>query len=45
MNLVIERANFQPEFTSKVWDYLDARVTKFTVSEGQELRVKYTNVV
>ena len=25
--LVIERANYQPEFTSKVWDYLDARVT------------------
>lgn len=39
--LVIERANFQPEFTSKVWDYLDARVTKFTVAEGQRLRVKY----
>ncbi len=39
--LVIERANFQPEFTSKVWDYLDARVTKFTIAEGQKLRVKY----
>lgn len=39
--LVIERANFQPEFTSKVWDYLDARVTKFTVAEGQRLRKKY----
>lgn len=39
--LVIERANFQPEFTSKVWDYLDARVTKFTISEGQKLRKQY----
>ncbi|MGB7285568.1 MAG: lytic murein transglycosylase [Salaquimonas sp.] len=39
--LVLERANFQPEFTSEVWDYLDARVTKFTVSEGQKLRVQY----
>jgi len=39
--LVLERANFQPEFNSKVWDYLDARVTKFTVSTGQEHRKKY----
>ena len=39
--LVLERANYQPEFTSNIWDYLDARVTKFTVAEGQRLRVKY----
>ncbi len=39
--LVLERANFQPEFTSKIWDYLDARVTKFTIARGQELRVQY----
>ena len=39
--LVLERANYQPEFTSQVWDYLDARVTKFTVAEGQRLRLKY----
>ncbi|WP_075997380.1 lytic murein transglycosylase [Salaquimonas pukyongi] len=39
--LVLERANYQPEFTSKVWDYLDARVTKFTIAEGQRLRRKY----
>ena len=39
--LVLERANFQPEFTSKIWDYLDARVTKFTIARGQELRTQY----
>lgn len=37
---VIERANFQPEFTSKAWDYLDARVTKKTISEGQRYRAQ-----
>ncbi len=35
--LVIERANFQPEFTSKVWDYLDARVTRKSIEDGQRL--------
>jgi membrane-bound lytic murein transglycosylase B len=39
--LVLERANFQPEFTSQVWDYLDARATKFTIARGQELRIQY----
>jgi len=39
--LVLERANYQPEFTSQIWDYLDARVTKFTVAEGQRLRQQY----
>lgn len=39
--LVLERAKFQPEFKSKIWDYLDARVTKFTVAKGKELRKKY----
>ena len=39
--LVLERASFQPEFTSKIWDYLDARVTKFTIARGQELRTQY----
>lgn len=38
---VLERANFQPEFTSRTWDYLDARVTKFTVDRGRQLRVQY----
>ena len=38
---VIEKANYQPEFSSEIWDYLDARVTKFTVAKGQEMRQKY----
>ncbi len=38
---VLERANYQPEFTSETWDYIDARVTKFTVERGRELRKKY----
>ena len=38
---VIEKANYQPEFSSEIWEYLDARVTKFTVAKGQEMRQKY----
>jgi membrane-bound lytic murein transglycosylase B len=43
--LVLDRAGFQPEFNSHIWDYLDARVTKFTVSTGQEMRRKYAKVL
>lgn len=38
---VIKSANFQPEFKSKVWDYMDNRVTKSAVEKGQELKVQY----
>lgn len=38
---VIKSANFQPEFKSKVWDYMDNRVTKSAVEKGLEMKVKY----
>ncbi len=38
---VIKSANFQPEFKSKVWDYMDNRVTDSAVEMGLELKVKY----
>ncbi|MEL7430420.1 MAG: lytic murein transglycosylase [Pseudomonadota bacterium] len=38
---VIKSANFQPEFKSKVWDYMDNRVTDSAVETGNEMKVKY----
>lgn len=38
---VIESANFQPEFKSKVWDYMDNRITKSAIEKGQALKIQY----
>lgn len=38
---VIRKANFQPEFTSKIWDYLDSRVNPFTVRIGREMKARH----
>lgn len=38
---VIKSANFQPEFKSKVWDYMDNRVTDSAVEKGLEMKAKY----
>jgi len=38
---VIKAANYQPEFVSKVWDYLDTRVTESTIKNGLKMKAKY----
>jgi len=38
---VIRSANFQPEFKSKPWDYMDNRVTDSAVETGLEMKRKY----
>lgn len=38
---VIKSANFQPEFKSKVWDYLDNRITDSAIEKGLEMKVQY----
>ncbi len=38
---VIKSANYQPEFKSKVWDYMDNRITKSAIEKGLEMKVKY----
>lgn len=40
---VIKAANFQPEFKSTIWDYMDNRVTDSAVKIGLEMKVKYKN--
>lgn len=38
---VIKAANFQPEFKSKVWDYMDSRITDTSIKIGQEMKIKF----
>ncbi|MFB9952473.1 lytic murein transglycosylase [Rhizobium puerariae] len=38
---VLEKAAYQPEFKSKIWDYLDSRVNPYTVRIGREMAAKY----
>lgn len=38
---VLEKAQFQPEFTAPVWDYFDNRVHEHSVEVGREMARKY----
>ncbi len=38
---VLDKANFQPEFKSQIWDYLDSRVNPYTVKIGREMAAKH----
>lgn len=42
---VLKKANYQPEFTSKIWDYLDARVNHLSISNGQRLAKQYAQTL
>ncbi len=38
---VLEKAAFQPEFTTKIWDYVDSRVNPYTVEIGRKMAAKH----
>jgi len=38
---VLEKAQFQPEFKTKIWDYLDSRVNPYTVRIGREMAARH----
>ena len=38
---VIQAANYQPEFKSKFWEYLDTRITERSIRTGLEMKEKY----
>lgn len=38
---VLDKAGNQPEFTTKIWDYLDTRVNPWTVSNGRDMGKRY----
>lgn len=39
--VVLEKARYQPEFTTKVWDYLDSRVNPYTIAKGREMGARH----
>jgi len=42
---VLEKAQYQPEFKSQIWDYLDSRVNPYTVDIGRKMAVKYASTL
>jgi len=38
---VLEKAAYQPEFTTKIWDYVDSRVNPYTVQIGRQMATKH----
>lgn len=34
---VLAKANYQPEFTTEIWDYLDIRVNPLSVAKGEKM--------
>ncbi|MBB4254582.1 membrane-bound lytic murein transglycosylase B [Rhizobium sp. BK008] len=42
---VLEKAAYQPEFTSKIWDYVDSRVNPYTVKIGREMAAKHARTL
>jgi len=42
---VLEKAQYQPEFTSEIWDYLDARVNPFSIEKGEKKAQYYARTL
>ncbi len=42
---VLEKAAYQPEFTTEIWDYLDARVNPRSIADGQIMAGVYGNLL
>jgi membrane-bound lytic murein transglycosylase B len=42
---VLEKAAYQPEFTTKIWDYLDSRVNPYTVKIGREMAARHAKTL
>ncbi len=38
---VLAKASYQPEFTTEIWDYLDARVNPLSIAKGEEKQTFY----
>ncbi len=39
---VLEKAKYQPEFTTEIWDYLDSRVNPLAVDKGRKMAKVHT---
>ncbi len=42
---VLEKANYQPEFTTEIWDYLDARVNPLSINKGEKMGRYYAGTL
>lgn len=42
---VLEKARYQPEFTTEIWDYLDARVNPLSVEKGEKMGRYYAGTL
>jgi membrane-bound lytic murein transglycosylase B len=42
---VLEKANYQPEFTTEIWDYLDARVNPLSLGKGEKMGRYYARTL
>ncbi len=42
---VLEKANYQPEFKHKIWDYTDSRVNPYTVAIGREMLARHAKTL
>jgi membrane-bound lytic murein transglycosylase B len=38
---VLEKAAYQPEFKTQIWDYMDSRVNPYTADVGRKMSAKY----
>ena len=42
---VLAKANYQPEFTTEIWDYLDARVNSLSIGKGEKMSKYYAGTL
>lgn len=42
---VLDKAAYQPEFKSKIWDYLDSRVNPYTAGVGREMAARHASTL
>lgn len=43
--VVLEKAQYQPEFKHKIWEYVDSRVNPYTVRIGREMAGKHARTL
>lgn len=43
--VVLKKAAYQPEFTAKIWDYIDARVNTLSAEKGQKMDRFYSRTL
>lgn len=42
---VLQKAKYQPEFKTSIWDYIDSRVNPYTVQTGKDIAARNVNAL